>query len=880
MKRKEHDIQEGSRMKIIGAALQQTGSRKAQGGAGIPAWSNLVRLSLSHPEPFKYLYSGQRLLLIKLLLLITFFTPSAFAQQQTFPLENVKLTGGVFKNAEDTDLKYILALNPDKLLAPYLIDAGLQLKAERYGNWESSGLDGHIGGHYLSALALMYAATGEKELKTRLDYMVDQLALCQQKNGNGYVGGIPQGKVFWERIRKGDIDGSSFGLNNTWVPLYNIHKLFAGLYDAYHFGHNEQALKVLTGLSDWMIGLFSGLTDEQVEQVLKTEHGGLNEAFLDVYSATGDKKYLAAARRLTQKAFLNPMIARKDILTGLHANTQIPKIVGVEKITQVTHDHDWEMASEFFWDNVANHRSVAFGGNSYREHFHEPDRFDKMLESNQGPETCNSYNMLKLSKALYLRTGDTRYLDFYEKTLFNHILSSQHPEKGGFVYFTPIRPNHYRVYSQPETSMWCCVGTGLENHAKYGELVYTRSGDALFVNFLVPSRLDADGIQLTQSTGFPYRNEARFKMEKGDQLNLKIRVPGWMKSPGFSLNGKKIKAEIKDGFAGFSRKWKPGDELTLTFDAAVTQEFLPNDTHWAAFKYGPIVLAAETGKEDLAGLFADDSRMGHETRGKMFPLSSGHVFVSETKDIASRVEKRSDGGREALARPDRGQSGQARSNHHRSDGTSSNRDRSNRDRSGRDRSGRDRSGRDRGDLASPDHDRSGYDGTDPARPRLEFTVDGITLKPFFDVHETRYQMYFQVLTPAEYEGFKESLAKEKAFEESIIDQVNLGEQQPEADHAYRGEKSNSGYDHGAFWRNTAGYISYEMINRGGSKLYIYGLDKMTNLNVEINGVARAFSPEEGNRVSIDIKNETSIKIKIQPGENGGRTPRLTKIIIQ
>jgi len=743
------------------------------------------------------------------LALITLFLTSCLpvlAQQQTFPLENVKLSGGVFKNAEDTDLKYILALNPDKLLAPYQIDAGIPVKAERYGNWESSGLDGHIGGHYLSALAMMYAATGEKELKTRLGYMVDQLAQCQQKNGNGYVGGIPQGKIFWERIRKGDIDGSSFGLNNTWVPLYNIHKLFAGLYDAYHFGHNEQALKVLTGLSDWMIGLFSGLSDEQVEQVLKTEHGGLNEAFLDVYQATGNRKYLDAAQRLTQKAFLDPMIAQKDILTGLHANTQIPKIVGVEKITQVTHNRDWETASEFFWDNVANHRSVAFGGNSYREHFHELDRFDKMLETNQGPETCNSYNMLKLSKALYVRTGDTKYLDFYEKTMFNHILSSQNPVRGGFVYFTPIRPNHYRVYSQPETSMWCCVGTGLENHTKYGELVYTHRGNTLFVNLLVASRLDANGIQLTQSTGFPYRNEARFKIEKGGPLNkLEIRVPGWMKSLEFSLNGKKIKADIKDGFAGFSRKWKAGDELTLKFDAEVTREFLPNDTHWVAFKYGPIVLAAETGKEDLAGLFADDSRMGHETHGSMFPLSSGHVFVSDTKDIASQVRK-----------------GQG----------------------------------------------------------LEFMVDGITLKPFFEIHEARYQMYFQVLTPQEYGGFKESVAREKAFEDSIIDQVNLGEQQPEADHAYRGEKSSSGYDMGAFWRSTAGYMAYEMTNKGGSRLYIYGLDKPVNLKIEINGEVRPFTPEEGNTISVDIKNETSIRIKIQPGENGGRTPRLTKILIQ
>lgn len=746
--------------------------------------------------------------ILKILWIIVFCIP-AFAQQKTFPLENVRLGKGVFENAQNTDLKYILALNPDKLLAPYLIDAGIPVKAQRYGNWESSGLDGHIGGHYLSALALMYAATGEAELKTRLDYMVEQLALCQQKNGNGYVGGIPQGKVFWERIRKGDIDGSSFGLNNTWVPLYNIHKLFAGLYDAYEVAHNKQALQVLTGLSDWMIGLFANLSDEQLEQVLRTEHGGLNEAFLDVYSVTGDKKYLEAAKRLTHKAFLNPMIAKKDILTGLHANTQIPKIVGVEKITQITHNHDWETASEFFWDNVANHRSVAFGGNSYREHFHETDRFDKMLETNQGPETCNSYNMLKLSKALYLRTGDPKYLDFYEKTLFNHILSSQHPVKGGFVYFTPIRPNHYRVYSQPETSMWCCVGSGIENHTKYGELIYTHSGNTLSVNFLMASSVAGKGLQLTQTTGFPYQNEARFTIDNGGRAVLRIRVPYWMKSAEFSLNNKNISANMEGGFASFSRKWKKGDVLALKFDAEVTQEFLPHDGQWAAFKYGPVVLAAETGTEDMLGTFADDSRMGHETRGKMFPLSSGHRFLSENKQVASRVQK-----------------GEG----------------------------------------------------------LDFTVDGLKLKPFFDIHETRYQMYFQILNNEENKVFNESLAREKAFEESIIDKIDLGEQQPEADHAYKGEKSNSGYDHGFFWRNTAGYISYEMVNkdRKGNKIYIYAMDRITprNLKAEINGEAVSLIPDGENRVSANISGIEKINIKLQPGENGARTPRLTKIIIQ
>jgi len=417
---------------------------------------------------------------LKIIVLLICFQ-SSFAQMQSFKLQDVKLTDGMFKKAQDVDLKYILELNPDKLLAPYLIDAGLPLKANRYGNWESSGLDGHIGGHYLSALAMMYASTGNAELKTRLDYMVNELALCQAKNGNGYVGGIPNGKVFWERIHKGDIDGSTFGLNNTWVPIYNIHKLFAGLRDAYEIADNQQAKQVLIGLGDWFIELIKPLSTEQIQHVLDTEHGGINETFADLYIITKDKKYLDAAERLSHLKILNPLLEKQDKLTGLHANTQIPKVIGFEKIATLTHNDDWEHASEYFWQNVTQTRSVAFGGNSVREHFNPTNNFKEMLESNQGPETCNSYNMLRLTMALFLNNNDVSYLDYYERTLYNHILSTQHPEKGGFVYFTPIRPNHYRVYSQPETSMWCCVGSGIENHTKYGELIYSHSENDVFV---------------------------------------------------------------------------------------------------------------------------------------------------------------------------------------------------------------------------------------------------------------------------------------------------------------------------------------------------------------------------------------------------------------
>src|SRR5690606_26380327 len=291
-----------------------------------------------------------------------FFTAFlATAQMQSFKLQDVRITEGPFKNAQDVDFKYILDLKPDKLLAPYLIDAGLPTKDDRYGNWESIGLDGHIAGHYLSALAMLYASTDHPELKNRLDYMLSELERCQDKNGNGYVGGIPEGKVFWERIHKGDIDGSGFGLNNTWVPLYNIHKLFAGLIDAYYFTDSEKAKTIVIKLGDWFMELIKPLSDDQIQSILRTEHGGINESFADLYIITKDEKYLNTAKKLTHKNFLEPLLHKEDKLTGMHANTQIPKIIGFEKVATLTDDDKLMDAVKYFWNNVSQTRSVAFG---------------------------------------------------------------------------------------------------------------------------------------------------------------------------------------------------------------------------------------------------------------------------------------------------------------------------------------------------------------------------------------------------------------------------------------------------------------------------------------------------------------------------------------
>ncbi|TDD99889.1 glycosyl hydrolase [Flavobacterium cellulosilyticum] len=735
---------------------------------------------------------------------------------QPFKLQEVKLTDGVFKNAQDVDQKYILELNPDKLLAPYLIDAGIPLKATRYGNWESSGLDGHIAGHYLSALAMLYASTGNTELKTRLDYMVNELALCQAKNGNGYVGGIPDGKVFWDRIHKGDIDGSTFGLNNTWVPIYNIHKLFAGLRDAYEITGNEQAKKVLIGLGDWFIELIKPLSTEQIQQILNTEHGGINETFADLYIITKEKKYLEAAQKLSHLKLLNPLLEKEDKLTGLHANTQIPKVIGYEKIGHLTNNTAWEHAADYFWHNVTEKRSVAFGGNSVREHFNPTNDFKQMLESNQGPETCNTYNMLRLTKALFLDNNDVSYLDFYERALYNHILSTEEPEKGGFVYFTPIRPNHYRVYSQPETSMWCCVGSGLENHTKYGELIYSHSQNDVFVNLFIPSELSwkEKGLQLIQTNNFPNENatELVLKLKKSKNFSLNIRYPNWATNVKIFVNGKsQVFTGNPSQYINLNRKWKNGDKISFQFNMETKLEYLPDGSNWAAFVRGPIVLAAKTSTNDLTGLFADDSRMGHETKGKLYPLNEAYALVDDAKNYVSK-------------------------------------------------------------LVSIDN--------------MDFKLDSLTLQPFYKIHDARYQMYFQTLTNNEYinqiENQKQHEAAILALEAITVDKINCGEQQPEVDHQYKGEQSNSGYDDEKFWRTTRSYISYQLQNKNKAGKYIE-INTLNDINPEnfeitINGNEVKINSIEDKTIKIQIPEQANFQLKIT-AKNKILTPRFYQIRI-
>ncbi|WP_044201401.1 glycoside hydrolase family 127 protein [Echinicola pacifica] len=679
-----------------------------------------------------------------------------YEQVELFSLEQVRLYPSPFQNAQEVDRKYILEMDVDRLLAPYMQEAGLDWAAERYGNWEDTGLDGHIGGHYLSALAMMYASTGDLEMKRRMDYMVESLALAQQKNGNGYVGGIPGGMAMWEQIGRGEIDAGGFSLNQKWVPLYNIHKIFAGLRDAYLIGGNEQAREVLVDLTEWFYALTRSLSDEQLQELLISEHGGLNETFADVAIMTGEEKYLDLARKMSHLLLLEPLVDHQDLLTSMHANTQIPKVIGFQRIALATGIDSWHEASDFFWHTVTENRTVAIGGNSVREHFHPIDDFSSMMSSNQGPETCNTYNMLRLTEQLFMAQPSVEYVDFYERGLYNHILSSQHPVRGGFVYFTPMRPEHYRVYSQAHEGFWCCVGSGLENHAKYGEFIYAHTREDLYVNLFIPSELDwADmGLVLKQETDFPEKEKStfHFELEESKRINLLMRYPSWVPEGQLTilLNGEVLPLDQKPGsYVSIDRIWDHKDKLEVQMPMTMKWETLPDGSDWGAFVYGPIVLAAEAGTYDMPGLLADGSRMGHIAAGKMRPLAAVPLLTAEKEQALQLI---SAGAEPLFFELSQGE----------------------------------------------DHD------------------EKFTLKPFYTIHDARYQVYWPLAAKGMEAEIRNSFNQKDewmlALDHETVDQVATGEQQPESDHFFQGEKTLSGNENGYFWRSGSAWFSYELKN--------------------------------------------------------------------
>ena len=685
-----------------------------------------------------------------------------------FPLGDITLLDGPLKHARDLNVQVLLKYDCDRMLAPYRKEAGLQPRKPSYPNWD--GLDGHVGGHYLSALAIN-AATGNEECRKRMEYMISELQLVLDANNqrpeawcHNYIGGVPNSAKMWTAFSKGDF-GPYFG---TWAPFYNIHKMYAGLRDAWLYCGNEQAKNLFLKFCDWAVDITRDLNDEQMEKMLGNEHGGMNEVLADAYAITGEQKYLDCARRFSHRMLLVPLENGKDSLDNMHANTQIPKVIGYQRIAELAHDVQYHNASEYFWEIVSRQRSLALGGNSRREHFPIKENCIDYINDIDGPESCNTYNMLKLTEDLNRVKPNGMYGDFYETAMFNHILSAQHPQHGGYVYFTSARPRHYRNYSAPNEAMWCCVGTGMEDHGKYGQFVWTHDkgvkaeDDALYVNLFVASELNWKDRKMVirQQTAFPYAETSVVEVAKGKgTFILKVRKPFWCEN--FTVKGVGFDADSyeENGFVCMKRKWKKGDQVKISMPMHAYIKPMINVPQYVAIMYGPILLGMKTGTEDMRSLIADDSRFGQYAGGKKLALDEAPILLPKHLDDIAKNLKPVPG--------------------------------------------------------KPLHFK--------LATHMENTIDG-ELQPFFEIHDSRYMMYWLALGENDYKAYMQKLADEEkarqALEARTVDKVNPGEQQPETDHRMETDDSNKGNTEGIFFRDAKDghYFSYLMQTKGETNL--------------------------------------------------------------
>ncbi|MFB6287017.1 MAG: beta-L-arabinofuranosidase domain-containing protein [Candidatus Bipolaricaulia bacterium] len=533
---------------------------------------------------------------------------------QAFPLSHVQLRGGPFDEAQRRDVQYLLDLDPDRLLHNFRRFAGLKPKAPRYDGWESSELAGHTLGHYLSAIS-MYAATAQDDrMQERVDYIVDELARVQAANGDGYLNSIPGSRELFREIERGEItEAENFSLNGIWSPWYTIHKHFAGLLDAYWFADNEKALEVAKTYADWVYETTDDLTAAEWEHMLQTEYGGMSESMANLYEITGDERYRELSQDFHDQAVLGPLADREPILPGLHSNTQIPKAISAARRYQLLGADSLKTVATYFWERVINHHTFAPGGHGIDEYFSEPDSLADHLTTST-METCSTYNMLRLTRYLFTLDPSARYMDYYERGLYNHILTSQEPKRGMMTYLTSLKPGHYLTYSTPTRSFWCCVGTGMENHVKYGDTIYFRDdGNGLYVNLFIPSTVDwpEKGLTVRQETRFPAaeRTTLSLELEAPTEMPLRIRHPRWAEGFSVRVNGEPVEGTSQPGsYLTVQRRWTDGDEVEVRLPMELHVEALPDDARKVAVLYGPIVLGGALGTEDMpeGGAFAPD----------------------------------------------------------------------------------------------------------------------------------------------------------------------------------------------------------------------------------------------------------------------------------
>ena len=506
------------------------------------------------------------------------------------PIQMVKLLDGPFKKAMEADASYLLTIEPDRLLADFRSHAGLKPKAERYGGWESSGLAGHTLGHFLSASSLQYVSTGDTRFLDKVNYIINELEICQPAR-NGYLGAIPKEDSIWAEVQKGNIRSRGFDLNGAWSPWYTVHKIMAGLLDAYLYCNNNKALEIQKKFANWSENLLKNLNDDQIQKMLLCEYGGMNEVLVNTYALTKDKRYLDLSYKFHDRRVLDSLALGKDVLSGKHSNTQIPKLIGSIRRYELTGNADDKVRAEFFWNTVVNHHTYAAGGNSNYEYFGPADQLNETLTDNT-METCNTYNMLKLTRHLFALDPNASYFDYYENGLYNHILSSQNHDDGMMCYFVPLRMGGRKRFSNPYNTFTCCVGSGMENHVKYGEAIYAAGADgSLYVNLFIASELSwaENNRQLKMETSLPENNNVLFTFtnDRPVTYTLKIRHPKWANA-GITLlvNGKEESVNADDkGYLNIKRRWKKDDKVELKFDLSLYAVSMPDNKDRQAFFY-------------------------------------------------------------------------------------------------------------------------------------------------------------------------------------------------------------------------------------------------------------------------------------------------------
>ncbi len=493
------------------------------------------------------------------------------------------------KNAFELEIKYLKSLDPDRLLRGFCDIGGVESTAELYGGWENSDIQGHTMGHYLTALSQAFAFSGDKELKSNLDYAVSVLKKCQRENG--YLAAVPE--EHYKKLERGETEG-------TWVPWYTMHKVLSGLIAAYEFTGNAEALEVASGLGDWVYSRTILWSFETQETVLNIEYGGMNDCLYQLYSHTKSDRHLYAAECFDEIPLFDALYKGEDVLDGKHANTTIPKFLGaLNRYCVLGEGEEFYLTAVMnFWDTVADNHSYITGGNSEWEHFGAPRILDaERTECNC--ETCNTYNMLKLTRRLFMLTGDRKYRDFYERTFINAILSSQNPETGMTTYFQPMATGFFKVYSSPYDHFWCCTGSGMENFSKLGDSIYFYEGNSLYVNRFTSSSVEwkEKGITLTQKEELP---KITLTVSGEGEAEIIFPVPCWCKGkPTAKINGEEISSKEKDGFIRLCRNWHSGDEIELTLPLAVEFHRLPDNENALCFTCGPYVLSADLGRRDM-----------------------------------------------------------------------------------------------------------------------------------------------------------------------------------------------------------------------------------------------------------------------------------------